>query len=234
MARRQRAFSRSLDRLLPARLREDGSRDFALSFAPAYLRPGITIYDIGGGRHPFPDAATKRRLNITLFGIDIDQRELDLAPADSYDHTICADICSYQGNADADLLICQAVLEHVRDVEAALRRLHSILRPGGMALLFNPSGNAPFARLNRILPDRLRRALLVAMQPDAERRGGFPAFYDRCTPNDFRRMATACGFVVEDERFYFTSSYFMSFVPTYLLWRAWVLLAVLLRGHQAA
>ena len=78
-------------------------------------------------------------LGLTVVGIDIDQAELDRAPQGIYDRTICADVSQLRGNADADLLICLAVLEHVRDVSAAFTSIASCLKPGGKALIFDPS-----------------------------------------------------------------------------------------------
>ena len=125
--------------------------------------------DVGGGKSPIIDLDTKRRLNITLVGIDVDQDELDLAPPDAYDKAICADICDYAGSGDADLIICQAVLEHLPDVEAAFRSMSSILKPGGRALIFTPSKNALFARLNKWMPEKIKKTLLFGLTPETRR-----------------------------------------------------------------
>ena len=101
---------------------------------------------------------------------------------------ICADITQFRGGGEADLVICQALLEHVKDSRAAIGAIASILKPGGVALIFLPSRNAVFARINLILPDSLRRKVCTVF-PFTKRNQGFPAFYDRCTPGDFRRMA---------------------------------------------
>ena len=39
---------------------------------------------------------------------------------------------------------------------------------------------------------------------------------------------------MEEERFYYVSSYFSVLFPIYIMWRLWVLLAILLVRHQAA
>ncbi len=232
--RSQRALSRAFDRLLPSSYRKDGNRDYIVSFVPGYLHENMTVYEIGGGKSPLTDAGRKRAMGLTVVGIDIDQQELDQAPAGTYDKAICADICSYQGNEDADLVICQAVLEHVQNVESAFQCLSNVLKPGGTALLFTPSRNALFAILNRMLPERLKKALLFGVAPETRQKQGFRAYYDRCTPKDFRRLAKANGFAIEEERFYWISSYFSWFFPIYVLWRVWILLAKLVIGNQAA
>ena len=84
----------------------------------------------------------KERLGLRGTGLDIDADELARAPAGTYDETICADITEYEGKGQADLVICQAVLEHVANTEQALRSIASCLKRGGVALLFVPSRNA--------------------------------------------------------------------------------------------
>jgi SAM-dependent methyltransferase len=230
----QKSLSKLFDRLLPAKFTLDGNRDFADSFVPRYIRDDATVYCIGGGKSPLIGIDEKRRKNLTLIGLDVDAEELRLAPEGSYDETICADISDYQGHQDADIVICRAVLEHVADVESAFRSIHGILKPGGVALVFTPSGNALYARLNRVLPEKTKKALLFGVSPETQKKQGFRAYYDKCTPRDFRKLANLNGLIIEKQRFYFISSYFSCFFPAYLLWRCWGLLGCLMVRHQAA
>src|SRR5688572_28019896 len=85
-------MSRALTQRLPEKYRIDGNSDFAATFAPKYLKPGMTIYDVGGGKHSFIDAELKARLGVRVVGLDIDAGELSRAPAGCYDETVCADI----------------------------------------------------------------------------------------------------------------------------------------------
>jgi len=234
LLRSQRRISQRLDRLLPRRFRIDGNHDFATSFAPGFLRPGLTVYDVGGGKHPFITPAQVKYLNLRVVGIDIDQEELERAPAGAYHQVICTDITRHRGHGDADLVICRTLLEHVRDVDAAFAAIASILKPGGTALVFAPSRNAIFARLNLLIPEGLKRRLLHSITPESEHTRGFPSYYDRCTPRDFRALGTSHDLRVEEERHYYQSSYLTFFVPTYFLWRTWVLGFRLVAGDQAA
>jgi 2-polyprenyl-6-hydroxyphenyl methylase/3-demethylubiquinone-9 3-methyltransferase len=178
--------------------------------------------------------AQKWQLGLRVVGIDIDPAELQAAPAGLYDRTIAADITSFQGDSDADLVICQALLEHVRDTDAALRAIASILKPGGRALLFVPSRNAVYARLNLLLPESLKRRILFSIFPHMRRDHGFPAFYDRCTPRRFRAMADANGLQTEECRAYFHSDYFRFFSPLHAVWRLWTLAFRAFSGEEAA
>ena len=61
----QVALSRAFDQLLPRSFRIDGSKDFKQRIVPSYLRPGLVVYDIGGGARPCVDLETKRRLDLS-------------------------------------------------------------------------------------------------------------------------------------------------------------------------
>src|SRR5262245_48198231 len=108
---------RAFDRLLPARFRVDGNRDFLDNFVPAWLGAGVKLVDVGGGKTPYLSVERKGTLHAHVTGLDIDARELEQAPAGAYDEVVCADIAAYAGHGDADLCICQAMLEHVPDTQ---------------------------------------------------------------------------------------------------------------------
>lgn len=219
---------------LPSWYSVDGNRDFIERFAPAFLHPRQTIVDVGGGKCPFLSVQDKRKLGAHITGLDIDEGELSRAPEGAYDAQIAGDICSYRGAGDADLVICQALLEHVRDNDSAFRSLSRLLKPGGILLIFVPSRNAAFARLNLALPESLKRKILFGIFPGARHAQGFPSYYDRCTPKDFANLAARNGLVIEQARYYFVSSYFSWLFPLYVVWRIWIVLFRLLRGNQAA
>lgn len=219
---------------LPSSFRIDGNKDFIFKMAPLYLSRGIKIYDVGGGKQPFLNATKKTELGLTIVGIDISQQELDRAPIDAYDTTICADISNVHGSADGDLVICQAVLEHVQDTEGAIKSIASLLKPGGKALIFVPSRNAVFAQLNILLPEKIKRKILYSVYPSARAAQGFPSFYCRCTPNDFIAIGKRNGLTEVESRYYYISSYFSFLFPFYLIWRIWIVLFKVVAGHQAA
>jgi 2-polyprenyl-6-hydroxyphenyl methylase/3-demethylubiquinone-9 3-methyltransferase len=227
-------LSRKFDEWLPALYRIDGNRDFVDSLVPDYLQADLTIVDVGGGKNPYLSPAKKSRLKAHVIGLDIDQTELNQAPKGAYDEIVCADISKYRGKRQADMVICQAVLEHVRDVESAFTAIASCLKPGGQALLFVPSRNAVFARLNILLPQNIKKALLHWIFPKTRRDQGFPSFYDHCTPSDFKRMAASNDLALVEARYFYKSSYFSFLFPLYLLWRLWVILFRAIRGEQAA
>lgn len=229
------ALSECLDRVLPLRLRADGNHTFAAEIAPALLTPNALVYDLGGGARPLVSLAQKRRLGLVVVGVDLDAEELSKAPGEVYDEQIEADLTLFRGRGDADLVICQATLEHVRDGEGAFRGIASCVKPGGVVAIFSPSRNAVFARLNRILPEGVKQRLLFAIYPDKGRgHDGFPAFYDKCLPSEVERIAAQNGLVLVQRRLFWRSSYFYSFVPAFLAWRIWLGVAALFFGKDAA
>jgi SAM-dependent methyltransferase len=231
----QVGLSERFDRLLPAKYKIDGHDDFRDNILPRHIRRDVLIYDVGGGSRPYVSVSLKRDLNLKVVGLDVDARELGAAPPGSYDRSICADLTTYRGCNDADLVICQATLEHVRDTERAFAALATIPKPGGRVAIFVPSRNAVFARLNLLLPEWVKRSLLFRIFPHKELgHEGFKAYYDKCTPRLFACMASRCGFQIELQKSYFISSYFSFFVPAYVLWRLWILGFHAVAGDQAA
>jgi len=128
----QIALSDRLDRVfLPREYRIDGCAAFAPEFITPSSYPGETVVDVAGGKWPAVSAAQKSRLELTIVGFDISKSKLDAAPPGIYDSTICSDLTQFVGEEKADIVICSALLEHVPDVDKALRAIASMLRLGG-------------------------------------------------------------------------------------------------------
>lgn len=227
--------SKAIDSLLPISLREDGNKTFISQFIPGAVGRGDVVYDIGGGSRPFISLADKSRLGATIVGLDIDAAELSAAPKGVYDSVIVHDLCTFKGEADADSVVCQALLEHVPNTAGAIRALASTVKPGGRIFLFAPARNALFARLNLILPEHLKRKLLFAIFPKkAKGHDGFKAYYDKCVPSNIEKLAEDYGLQVETRRIFWISSYFMAFTPAYIFWRVYQGVGALLIGDDAA
>lgn len=230
----QRSLSRAFDRRLPEKYRVDGNMHFRNALVPALLRPGMRICDVGSGKHPFLETERKLELRAHVTGLDISAQELAAAPAGAYDDVIVSDIASIPPGGAYDLVVCQSVLEHVRDVDGAFGAIAGMLRSGGVVATFCPSRYAPFALVNRWLPERVKLKLLHGLFPETKDGYGFPAYYDRCTPASFRHLATKHGLVVEELGCFYKSSYLSFFFPFHVLYRTWNLLAGGLVGEAGA
>ena len=229
----QIALSRAFDRLMPETMVRHGAGIYLTEVLPGVVRPGMKVMDVGSGRFPVFKVEEKRRLGLHVTGLDLNPPELAAAPEGSYDEAVQADITAYRGAGDKDLVVCMSVLEHVTDTAAALRSIATIVKPGGTVALFVPSRNAFFARLNLILPPRITKWLLK-YKPGAHGGDGWVAYYHRCTPKDFRRMAKEAGLEVVRLEPAYISTYFQIFAPLYALWRLWMLAFRAVRGEQAA
>lgn len=229
-----RKLSRRFDRLLPDDYWRDGNSDFRNRFALEYVQPGMLVYDIGSGARPFFPVERKKALGIRVVGVDISETELELAPEGSYDAIRVSDIAQFAGAEEADLAICQSVLEHVRDNRGALRSLASIVRPGGTVVMFMPNRYAVFALLNRLLPEAVKRRLLFSIYPETVDGYGFKAFYDNCTPLRMERIAHEAGLLPHDRVHYWNSAYFQFFTPLHVAWRVYIVVVRALFGWRAA
>jgi 2-polyprenyl-6-hydroxyphenyl methylase/3-demethylubiquinone-9 3-methyltransferase len=227
-------LSRSFDRLLPSHFRIDGSKSFIEEVAWSYVRPGMSVYDIGGGKHPLVNRAKKAQLGLRVTGLDVDAGELAQAPAGCYDDVCCCDIAEYRGSGTADLVICQATLEHVRDNAKAVAAIASVLRPGGMAAIFAPSRHAAYARLNLLLPEKITRKTLDFVCPSNKGSHGFRAYYDKCSIRELSALGRQNGLEVVAIHRYYLSGYFGIFFPMYVVWRLWLLLNYAMDRERAA
>lgn len=227
-------ISRRFDEMLPEKFRVDGQAHFRETFAPPHISQGALVYEVGGGKHPLHSAQEKERRGLRVVGLDIDGGELMRAPRGAYDETIRADITRYLGREDADVVICQTMLEHVSNTPAAFTGLASILQKGGVALLFTPSKNSLYARVNQLIPERLKSKLLRLLYPELAEKSGFPGRYHHCTLSEFEEMARGQGLGVVQKRAYYYSEYFSFFAPLHVLWRLWLWVFFLLARERAA
>lgn len=227
-------LSNWFDRLfVPQRFSVDGLKDYRDNLAPKMLKSRQRVYDVGGGKTPFVSVKTKQRLQLIITGLDIDASELTKAPRGIYDHIIVGDVAAFDPQKPAaDLVICQAVLEHVRNVDEAIKNISAVLKSGGQAALFIPSRNGLFARLNMILPERLKRFVLFKIFPETKHAQGFPAYYNRCTPKAIKHLCEEAGLSISHEEAYFYVSYFSFFFPLHLCWRLYQLLAYPIARNQ--
>jgi SAM-dependent methyltransferase len=179
-------------------------------------RPSVVL-DVGAGRAWHLDPALKHP-NMRLIGLDIDRDELEYN--ELLDEKIASDACDSLGVAagSVDLITASATIEHLRDTKAFLRNARDALKPGGRLIMTFPNKWAPFAIINRCIPEHWARWLLRTLIPWSDGTLGYKAYYDCCTPHAFRSALAENGFVVErDYASYFSSIYFAGLLPVYLI-----------------
>lgn len=218
-----RLLSKAFDIIMPKSMCIYGTTDFHVRLLPKYLQDNWKVYDIGGGKRPFINKEEKQTRNITLVGVDIDEKELRAAPADTYDETLTADITSYRGKKDGNMVMSRSTLEHVKDTPASIEGMASFLKKDGIILAFCPCKNAAFAKLNLLVPEAPKNALLHALYGEQAKVMGFKAYYDNCTPSAIEKIAKDNNLEVVEKTVYWMSNYFMVFTPLHIVWRLYQL-----------
>lgn len=75
-------------------------------------------------------------------GVDINEKLIDYAKkyygSDLISYSV-GDITTFNNNKMYDLITCYETIEHVKNYEAAIQNLHSLLKPGGMLFISSPN-----------------------------------------------------------------------------------------------
>lgn len=214
-----RRFCRYVERKLPEPFIRSFNRRFTET-AARYVNgtQGRIVVDVGAGRecHFLPFVADDARP--VMIGVDIDEEEIrangDLALR------VVGDVAHgwMFGTESVDFLISRSVVEHIHDNRAYFANAAAALRPGGYFINLFPGRYAPFAMVNRLLPDALARRVLYFFHPHFRDPCGFKPYYDRCYDSAIRRMLDENGLeVVELELRYYQSLYCDFFAPLYLV-----------------
>jgi SAM-dependent methyltransferase len=103
----------------------------------AKLPPGrLKIYEAGGGSTSFLPLDVLHRGHVTV--VDIDENQI--CNNDYAQQRILGDVQSYRFPPGSfDLVICYNVIEHLPDVEAALKGFCAALKQGGLVLIGAPN-----------------------------------------------------------------------------------------------
>ncbi len=139
------------------------------------------VCDLGGGANPvLPlDYVKERGIEYTI--LDFSSEELDKAP-DAYAKVV-HDITSAEipPCGPFDLILTKMLAEHIPDGEIFHKNIYTMLRKGGIAVHFFPTLYALPFLLNRLMPERMGRALLKVLAPrDRYHHDKFPARYSWC------------------------------------------------------
>jgi SAM-dependent methyltransferase len=146
-------------------------------------RPGQIVLDVGRGKEcsflPYVDAPRTH----LIVALDISEEELRRNRG--LDRKIVADAAAYGfpvRDRSADMVVSRSVVEHIRDNAAFFGNCARVLGPGGVMIHAFPGRFAPFALMNRALPNPLARRLVGFLHPEwvEEDNYGFLTFYDRC------------------------------------------------------
>ena len=188
-------------------------------------RAGQIVVDVGGGKSckfaRYRDPASGTKI------IAVDVSEEDLNHNTDVDETRVADIMRDLpfDSEEADLLVSRSVLEHLEDLDSFVVNSERVLKRQGYSIHVFPSRFAPFALINRALPNFLGKKVLHFFISGSEGIQGFPAFYDDCYYSGIKGLLERRGFDVVDTRLgYYQSPYFNFFLPLFLTSAAYEML----------
>jgi SAM-dependent methyltransferase len=176
------------------------------------LRPGVAILDVGSGRYP-TIGLEERPTDCTYVGLDASAAELALAPAGTYDETICADVTLPDSALVGrfDLIVSWQVLEHVKPLPRTFELMRSYLRPGGKMVAQLSGGLSAFAILARVVPHAASSRLMARLLGVAADEK-FPTYYDHCRFSALDRILSTWSFHEIVPR-YKGATYFRFFRP---------------------
>ncbi len=171
----------AVDPLLPERYQGRWREPFE---EPIYARleRGVSVLDIGSGRHPAVPLE-RRPEDVEYVGLDLSRDELAAAGPAAYTEAVAADATILQpALVDRfDLVVSWQVLEHVRDLRQTVDNIRTYLRPGGtFVALFSGTWSA-FGVVNKVLPHSVGKRIVEPIMNRKERNTPvFPAYYDKC------------------------------------------------------
>jgi 2-polyprenyl-6-hydroxyphenyl methylase/3-demethylubiquinone-9 3-methyltransferase len=228
-----RRMSRWLEPRLP-QAREDMYDVYERTVA-RYMnaQPNQLVVDVGGGKScPF---AKYRRPELGTRIVAVDISEDEIVHNRDVDDRRVGDITKELPFApgEVDMVVSRSVLEHLEDLEAFIDASARVLKPGGMFIHLLPSRFAPFAVLNRALPNWLSRRIVYFFHPETVGINGFPAFYDRCYDSALSRLLAARGFATEECKIgYYQSQYFNFLFPLYVVSVSYEMLMLATRARN--
>jgi SAM-dependent methyltransferase len=175
------------------------------------VKPDSLILDAGAGQRSF-----YARSGFHIVGSDL--LTSDLLKNPDIEFAVVANLSAdfpFQPETFDAITACYFV-EHMPDSEVFIRSVAKALRPGGRLFMLFPCRYAPFAVINRIIPNKWTVGLLHRFLKDSH--GGFPATYSNCSPFQMRNVLERNGFrVVINKVCHYQAFYYSAFLPLYLL-----------------
>ncbi|MFP4054947.1 MAG: class I SAM-dependent methyltransferase [Phycisphaerae bacterium] len=171
---------------------------------------GKRVLEVGGIDRP----QLSKDQGYSYVGLDIESRE---GCYRCYDHFYVQSVEEDIPGGPYDLIISNAVLEHVPNNDASFRSMYNALKEGGRCVHYVPSKWHPYAICLRLVGPERQKRLVKALRPYALDTTGYPAFFHHCSIPGMRRLAKHHGFKnIRFTRFYRGNDYFAFFLPAFL------------------
>lgn len=182
---------------------------------PFVEQGGCRILEVGGIDRP----VLERSDSFVFAGLDIERKERCFEVYDEF--TVQSVEEPIPG--EYDVIYSVTVLEHVPDNRAAARSMYGAQAPGGLSAHYVPCMNHPYALLLRIVGNKIQRMLLGLIADGEHAMGGYPTYFDRCTPARMEQTFREAGYGdVAVSVWYSPTPYFRAFVPAHVLMLAFM------------
>ena len=205
-------LTQSFDRQFPRLIQGGNYRDSMLSIIDSCIRQRefSHVLEVGGIDRPL----LKRSKKIKYVGLDIERKD---RCKDLYDHFIVQSI-EDPIPGTYDLIVSITLLEHVSDVTLSIGQMHKVLRIGGYIVHYAPNKYHPYSLILRLVGPKIQKRLIKILRPWAAQVTGYPAFFDKCSPREMKKISSALGFrEIRVIPFFRANDYFRFFVPAYIL-----------------
>jgi SAM-dependent methyltransferase len=163
----------------------DGTIAFYLR-VQALTQPNSVVIDLGCGRGEGSNDTVDVRKQLRTFrgkvqrviGLDVDKAGIDNPLLDEFRQIV--DTKAWPAvTGEADLCICDYVLEHIEDPDAFLNEVDRILKPGGYFCARTANVWGYVGIISRLTPNRFHAKITGKAQEIREERDVFPTHY-RC------------------------------------------------------
>jgi hypothetical protein len=120
-------------------------------------------------------------------------------------------------NKKFDLIISSTLLEHVNNNTASTTVIFNSLNDGGSTIHYIPSKGHFYSIILRLVGPRIQRIVIDNLRPEARVVSGYPAFFDKCSPSEIKRLFFEAGFTeVNVITYYRATDYFSFFLPAFI------------------
>jgi SAM-dependent methyltransferase len=208
--------TKALDRRFPHFVHKNSYRDELLSLINDFInkRQLSHVLEIGGIDRPL----LKKSPKIEYSGLDIEYKD---RCEEFYDHFQVQSI-EEPIFGTYDLIVSTALLEHVHNNTLSFAHMHKALKTGGCIIHYAPSKYHPYSLILRFTGPKIQKWLIKAFRPWAKQTTGYPVFFDKCSPNDIKKLSINSGFrQIKIIPFFRANDYFRFFIPAYILVTLW-------------
>lgn len=167
------------------------------------------ILEVGGVDRPM----LSRSVNYEYYGLDVEDKSECYSCYDAYIVQSIEQKIAYK----FDLVISMHLLEHVPNNTLSMGVMYNCLNRDGTMVHYIPSKNHFYSLCLRLVGPKLQKFLIRHLRPNTIEITGYPAFFNKCAPNQMYKLCESVGFKnVEVIPYYKATDYFAFFIPAYV------------------